>query len=75
MNTYKVLKNFRDTQNNRSLHKVDEEVKLTKERGESLSKQGYVELIETPKEPGADEKTAADATTKEEKFVKPKAGK
>jgi len=44
MKTYKVLKNFQDSQNNLSLHKVGEDVTLSDKRGNELAERGFIAL-------------------------------
>lgn len=62
MDTFKVLKNFVDSQNGHSLHKEGETVNLTKARGEDLTERGFVEPV------------TSDATTKGTKTVEAKKG-
>jgi hypothetical protein len=67
---FKVLKNFRDSQNDYSLHQEGEEVELADDRGADLVKLGYVSKIHgntkaKEKEPADKEPAKKGGKTKE----------
>lgn len=66
MEEYKVLKNFQDSQNNLSLHKVGETVGLSKKRGDELTEMGFVEpLVETDDAAPKEKEEKSSGKTKE----------
>ncbi|MCF2517131.1 hypothetical protein [Dyadobacter sp. CY351] len=58
---YKVLKNFRDSQNDYAFHGTDEEIFLPVQRAEELAKLGYVDKTPIPaKTKDAPDKASVD---------------
>ncbi len=67
MNSFKVLKNFRDSQNEMSLHQEGENVELSAKRGDELTEKGFVCPVDTKVEKEEKEKEDSESITKVEK--------